>query len=364
MHAETPGSVTSEAIWRRLDDLTKPPRSLGRLEELAARLCAIQGTLTPVASPRRLVVFAGDHGVAAAGVTAWPAAVTGLMIDNIRSGGAASSVLARSTQTELVLVNVGALAPGERGARREPLPDVSSPPPPDAPAIRYRPSVVREGTRNLAQEAAMTVGEFEQALAIGREEARLAAEEGMKVVAAGEMGIGNSTPAACLAMLLAEAPVDRAVGRGAGADEETLARKRRIVAAAVDRVRRQADDPIARIAAVAGFEIVAMAGFYLEAHRRGLTILLDGYISGTAALIAQALSPGVTAAMIASHQSAEPGHPLVLQRLGLAPFLDWELRLGEGTGALLLMPLLDAAAAMTTRMATFQDLGIRREAAP
>ncbi len=366
MHEETTTSVTSAAIWRRLDDLTKPPRSLGRLEELAARLCAIQGTLTPAASPRRLVVFAADHGVAAAGVTAWPSAVTRRMIDNIRAGGAASAVLARTTGTELVLVDVGALTAEEERSVRTPEPEANRPPDcsQPAPAIRFRRAVVRPGTRNLAEEPAMTPAEFEQALTIGREEARQAAEAGVKVVAAGEMGIGNSTPAACLAMLLAEAPLAQAVGRGAGADDETLARKRRIVAAAVDRARRQEDEPVARIAAVAGFEIIAMAGFYLEAHRRKLTVVLDGYISGAAALVAQCLSPEVAATMIASHQSAEPGHPLVLRRLGLAPFLDWDLRLGEGTGALLLMPLLDAAAAMLTQMATFPDLGIRREVEP
>src|SRR5262249_51798532 len=210
----------------------------------------IQQPLRPLTRPRRLVVFAGDHGVVAEGVSAWPAEVTGLMIDNILAGGAASSVLARSTDTELTLVDVGA----------------QSPPLPARPG--YVSARVRPGTRNLAREPALTVAEFDQAWEVGAVQARQAAADGMRVVAAGDMGIGTTPPAWCLAVLLADVPLAQAVGRGAGADDATLARKRAVVAAAVERVRPlAAADARAAIAAVSGLEIAAMAGFFATAAR-------------------------------------------------------------------------------------------------
>lgn len=336
-------------IWQHLDQLTKPPRSLGRLEELAARLCEIQQTLSPVTRPRRMVLFAADHGVVAEGVSAWPAEVTGLMIDNIRSGGAASSVLADSTGTELALVDVGACSG---------RPEIVNP----SPRVSYRNARIRACSRNLSREPALTRDEFERALQIGRDEAGRAVDDGMAVVACGEMGIGNTTSAACLAMLLAEVPLEEAVGRGAGAGEEVLITKRRVVQAAVARARQdhRAGSPCA-IAAVTGLEITAMAGFYLGAREAGLTVVIDGYVTTAAALIAESLAPGCSQSMIAAHLSAEPGHRRSLTALGLSPFLDWSLRLGEGTGALLLMPLLDAAAAVCGRMRTFDEAGIAPE---
>jgi len=343
-------------IWNHLDSLTKPARSLGRLEELAARLCDVQQTLSPQTTPRRIVLFAGDHGVATSGVSAWPTEVTRLMVNNILGGGAGSTVLARQTQTDLVLIDVGVqgdeiAVDGRAGGL--------------AAGVRFRSRRVRAGTRNLSLEPALTINELEQAICVGREEARAAAAEGMRVVTAGEMGIGNTTSAACLAMLLADVPLAEAVGRGAGADDATLERKRQVVRQAVNEARRQwPGDRLAAVAAVAGLEIAAMAGFFVEAHAARQTILLDGYLAGAAALIAELLAPGTAQSMIASHLSAEPGHRLVLEHLRLEPFLNWNLRLGEGTGALLLMPLLDAAAAMTKQMASLQDLGITRKVEP
>lgn len=345
--------LTAESVQAHLDNLTKPPGSLGDLERLACRLCAIQQTLQPVTSPRRLVIFAADHGVVASGVSAWPSQVTRLMIDNIRAGGAASSVLARRTGTQLVLVNVGTI-----GQQDSAKPTVA--PSHENQSITYHEQPIRAGTRDLAQQPAMTVDEFHQAWEIGAKEARRAAEADVKVIAAGEMGIGNTTPAACLAMLLAGLPLERAVGRGAGADDLTLQHKRHVVQSAVERAAGRADDHLARISELAGLEIVAMAGLYHEAHRLGLTIILDGYVAGAAALIAQHQSAGVTAAMIAAHRSAEPGHGQVLEHLGLTPLLDWSMRLGEGTGALLLMPMLDAAAAIVAQMAAFDQLGVTK----
>jgi nicotinate-nucleotide--dimethylbenzimidazole phosphoribosyltransferase len=226
------------------------------------------------------------------------------------------------------------------------------------PAIRYHEARIRAGTRNLAHEPALTSEEFVQAMEVGKREAEAAAQDGVRVVLVGEMGIGNTTPASCLAVLLANVPVVDAVGRGAGADDATLARKRAVVQAAVERSRQSwVTDPMASMAGVAGLEFAAMAGFYMAAHCAGLTILLDGFVTSAAALIAEQLQPGTSASMIAAHLSAERGHGFVLEHLGLHPFLEWNMRLGEGTGALLLLPLLDAAAGMTCDMATLESLG-------
>ena len=329
----------------RLDSLAKPRGSLGHLETVAARLAQTQATLAPATKPRRIVLFAADHGCVAAGVTPWPSAVTQMMIGTIAAGKAASSVLAAETGTELRLVDAGSL-----GLALSP-----------APAF-YRYAPVRAGTGNLAREPAMTVPEFDAAWMLGADEAKRAAGEGMKVVAAGEMGIGNTTPSACLAMLLANVSHDHAVGPGAGSDAAGMARKREVVAAAVARARPKLEgNAKAAIAEVAGLEIVAMAGFYAAAAEAGATVVLDGYVSGAAALIAARLAPDCARHMIAGHCSAEPGHRHVLSSLGLEPVLDWRMRLGEGTGALLAMPILDAAAAILAKMATLDELGVGRK---
>ena len=337
--------IDQNAAQARLDALAKPRGSLGHLETIAARLAESQGSLAPVTKPRRIVLFAADHGCVASGVTPWPSAVTQMMIGTIAAGKAASSVLAADTGTELRLVDAGSL-----GATLAPAPSF------------YRYAPVRAGTGNLAREPAMTVAEFDAAWALGADEAALAVRDGMKVVAAGEMGIGNTTPSACLAMLLADVSLDHAVGPGAGSDAAGMIRKRDVVAAAVLRARpRLAENAKAAIAEIAGLEIVAMAGFYAAAAEAGLTVVLDGYVSGAAALIAARLAPASKVRMIAGHCSQEPGHRHVLAQLGLDPVFDWQMRLGEGTGALLAMPMLDAAAAILTRMATLEELGVGRK---
>ena len=334
-------TLDAGAVQAHLDRLTKPPGSLGTLEALARDLCLAQGTLEPVVQPRAHVVFAADHGVVDAGVSAWPREVTGLMIANIAGGGAACCALARSAGASLRLVDVGAAS--------EPI----------AASEHVRVERVGAGTRDLSRGPAMTAEELERALEIGREEARRAVESGARVLSAGEMGIGNTTPASCLASLLAGLDPHEACGRGAGADDAALARKRAIVASATERARELFPvDPRAAIASVAGFEIGAMAGFYLEGAARGCTVLVDGMIATAAALVAQRLDASCTARMLGSHRSVEPAHGRMLEALGLRAYLEWELRLGEGTGALLLLPMLDAAAAMVREMATFEDAGI------
>lgn len=333
--------ITDADVWTHLDSLAKPQRSLGRMEQLAVRLAVVQQRLDPRTRPRRIVLFAADHGVVAQGVSAWPQAVTGLMVETIRSGRATSSALAMAQGCDLRLVDIG----------------VARPPPPPHPAF-YLAASIAPGAADLAAGPAMTAAQFDAAWAIGADEARRAQEEGYVVLIAGEMGIGNTTSAACLTALLSDVAPAEAVGRGAGADDAALAIKTRIVEAATARAAAlQADDPRAAIAGVAGFEIAAMAGFFAQGAAQGSTLLLDGFVATSAALVAEALSPGASTAMIAAHRSAEPGHGAALAALDLDPLLDWQMRLGEGTGALVALPLLDSAAALLRDVARLADLG-------
>lgn len=330
--------IGKATIQARLDALAKPPGSMGQLETLAATLARIQNRLDPVTRPRRLILFAADHGVVADGVSAWPQAVTGAMMATIASGRATSSVLAAAHDCPLELIDAGAALP---------------PPAAAAPA----PALLAGGTASLAHGPAMRADQFAAAWDLGAAAAMRAAGAGAALLLLGEMGIGNTTPAACLTMLLADAGIDTAVGRGAGADDATLARKRRIVDQAVAVARPLlAGDPRAAIAHVAGFEIVAMAGCFASAARAGLTLLLDGYVATAAALVAEQLHPGTAAAMIAAHRSAEPGHGAALAALGLVPLLDWQMRLGEGSGALVALPLLDSAAALISKVALLSEV--------
>ncbi len=325
------------AIRDRLDALTKPPGSLGRLEELAARLCSIQDTLDPRTKPRRLVVFAGDHGAVASGVSAWPRDATRAVLDLAAEGRSACAVLARSVECELELVDVASANPPPRGGP-------------------VRVMDLARGTRDMAHEPAMTAAEWRAAFDVGVERAQQAQRDGIRVALAGEVGIGNTTAAAALVALCLERDPSEIVGRGAGADDDQVARKVRVARAGLTRARLLGDDHEAAFGSVGGFEIAAMTGFQAESAARGVVVVLDGAIAGAAALCAERLRPGTRHALVAAHRSPEPSHALVLEALGLEPFLEWNLRLGEGTGALLLLPLLDAASAMIREMATFADL--------
>jgi nicotinate-nucleotide--dimethylbenzimidazole phosphoribosyltransferase len=330
--------IEPERVAAHLDSLAKPVGSLGRLEELAVRLGSIQGTLAPQTKPRRLIIFAGDHGVVGDGVGIWPQAVTGAMIGLIASGRASCSALAAACDTTVMLVDAGSAADA-----------------PDSP--NYRDQRIRRGTASLARGPAMSVSEFWAAWLVGQTAVEEARAEGIRLLALGEIGIGNTTAAACLIALGCEADVDTVVGPGAGATPETLARKRAVVEGAVDRARRtMVTDPVAAMASVAGFEIVAMAGAIAAAAQCDLPVVLDGVVSGAAAIIAQAVDPAGLDTAIASHVSAEPAHRLALDRLGLRAFLEWDLRLGEGTGALLMIPMLDAAAALTAKVAKLDEV--------
>lgn len=336
--------MTDDQIWARLDALAKPKRSLGRLEDIAVRLAQTQQRLDPRTRPRRIVLFAGDHGCVADGVSAWPAAVTGLMVATIASGGATSNALAATNDCSLRLVDVGVAGPRVT----------------DPPAF-FRDARVADGTASLAHGPAMDVRQFRAAWQVGTDEADRAVDAAAALLIGGEMGIGNTTPAAALTALLTGIAAPAAVGMGAGADAATVAVKARIVAAAVERAGPSlAADPASAIAAVAGYEIAAMAGFFARGAERGATLLLDGYVATAAALVAERLAPGTARAMIAGHRSAEPGHGAALAQLGLEPLLDWGMRLGEGSGALVALPLLDAAAALLNDVARLAAIGAER----
>jgi nicotinate-nucleotide--dimethylbenzimidazole phosphoribosyltransferase len=327
-------------VAAHLDALAKPPGSMGALEAIAVRLAVASGCLRPATRPRTLLLFAADHGVVADGVSAWPQSVTAAMIRLIAEGGAVSSALARAHGCRLRLVDVGSI-----GAADGPWPE------------HVRIARVGPGTASLAHGPAMSVAAFDAALAIGMAEAEAALSGGARLILTGEMGIGNTTAAAALISLLTGVSAAETTGRGAGADDAMLERKTGIVAGAVARAAAILPaDPRAAMAAVAGFEIVAMAGATLAATRHGMPVLLDGLVSTAGALIAARLDPGVRQRLIAGHRSAEPGHGAALAALGLEPILEWGMRLGEGSGALVALPLLDSAAALLGEVASLTDV--------
>jgi len=343
----TASKLPAEAIIAHLDSLCKPPGSLGDLERLAFDLCRIQNTLSPVSNPRRLVIFAADHGVAAQRVTAWPSGVTSMVVGVMAKRRSASGVMAHACGVDYRVVDVGCLYPPAV------QPEHTNP-----SHLTFWSHPVAAGTQDLSLGPAMSRTQFQAAWRVGTVQADAAVDERFAIVAAGEMGIGNTTSASCLASLLTGTSPGNAIGRGAGVNDEGLAIKRAIVTRATQRAMHwvEKEDWKGVACEVGGFEIVAMSAFFVRASQRGLVIVLDGFIATAAALLAERFYPGTARSMIASHLSSEPGHVKALETLQLAPFLDWKLRLGEGTGAILLMPMLDAAAAMVTQMATLSDL--------
>jgi nicotinate-nucleotide--dimethylbenzimidazole phosphoribosyltransferase len=334
-----PDARAETAARARQQQLTKPPGSLGRLEEVACWFAARLRTPAPQLSRTEIFVFAADHGVAARGVSAFPQSVTGQMVGNFASGGAAINVLATLHDCRIEVVDVGVASS-------------------EAPPHGIRNARIRAGTRDLLSEAAMSDGELAAALEAGAQCAREAAQRGAQLLIAGDMGIANTTSAACLICHLTNSKPEDIVGRGTGVDDVGLARKREVVAAALARVTPTNPTPRALLAELGGFEIAAMAGLYIEAARRGMPVLLDGYISAAAALGAVALEPAALRWMLASHRSAEGGHAIALQALGLEPLVDLGMRLGEGSGAAVTLPLIKAALALHSNMATFAQAGV------
>ena len=327
--------------------LTKPAGSLGRLEDVATWYAAARGEF-PVAPPERkaLALFLADHGVVTEGVSAYGSQVTAAMACNVMAGGAAGSVLARRAGVELVAVDVGIA--GDTSA---------APLDPRVPLVRAR---VRAGTRNFRLERAMSGEEVRAAIAVGQRIADEAHARGVRLAAVGEVGIGNTTSAAALVSVFTGAPPEETCGRGTGIDDATRARKIDVVRDALRLHAVGPDDPLDALAAVGGLEIAAMVGFVLRAAALRLPVVLDGFVTNAAALVAHAMDAAVVPRLLASHSSSEPGARIALAHLGLPPLLALDMRLGEGTGALLALELVGAAVTLQAEMATFATAGIVR----
>jgi nicotinate-nucleotide--dimethylbenzimidazole phosphoribosyltransferase len=328
------------AAAARHDRLTKPPGSLGRIEVAGVRLAAIAGTVPPpMPSPAAVVVFAADHGVHAAGVTPWPQEVTAQMVTNLCRGGAAINVIAAQVGASVHVVDVG----------------VATPIPGETTALVRR--AVAPGTADLSQGAAMTRDQALRSLDVGIEMAERRIADGDRCVLTGDMGIGNTTSSAAVISAITGLPASEVTGRGAGAGDDMFQRKIDVVADAVSGVR-DAEDGIGVLAQVGGFEIGAIAGLIVGAAAARVPVIVDGVIALAGLLVATTEVPDSVDYVIAGHRSVEPGAGAALAHLALEPVLDLDLRLGEGTGAALALPLVRAAAAILRDMATFDDADV------
>ena len=327
-----------DAIQNAIDTKTKPPGSLGKIEGLAMQMALVQGTLAPQADPGHLLIFAGDHGLVDEGVSAWPQDVTAQMVLNFLDGGAAANVFADANGIGLSVLDAGVA--GEL---------------PDLPALRK--AGIRRGTRNSAREDALTRDETMRALTFGADAAAATVGEGARVIAVGEMGIGNTSAASLIAAAIDGTDIDRLVGPGAGLDDDGLAHKREVLRRALARHPDRLE-PVDALSAFGGLEICAIAGAIIGAAANRALVLVDGFIASAAALAALRARPEVEPYLVFAHRSKEPGHRLMLEGVQSEPLLDLEMRLGEGTGALLAFPMLRAACAMLCRMATFETAGV------
>ena len=330
-----------EDARRRQASLTKPPGSLGLLEEISVRLCGIKGEMTADLGGKVIILCAADHGVVEEGVSAYPQEVTAQMLANFADRGAAINVLAGYAGARVVLVDIGTVGEGS-------LPGV----------VDRR---IRAGTANIAQGPAMSRKEAERAVATGIELAGQEISGGAGMIATGDMGIGNTTPSSALVAAFTGLPAEAVVGRGTGLDDTALDAKTRVVEKALAANRPGSDDPVGALAGVGGLEIGAMAGVILGGVMERVPVVIDGFISGAAALLAERICPGAKNFMFASHLSEEPGHKAALDELGLEPFINLNMRLGEGTGAALAMPVIEVALKLLNEMATFDEAGVSRE---
>ena len=328
------------AARARQDTLTKPRGSLGVLEDVSVQLAGLAGQCPPpLPAPAAIAVFAGDHGVHAQGVTPWPQEVTAQMVANFLAGGAVINALAAQSGTEVMVVDIGVAA------------DLDA-----VPGLQVR--KIRRGTRDMTREPAMTRDEALAAIEVGITVARELVAAGARCLLTGDMGIANTTASATLIAAFAGAAPGDVTGRGTGIDDAMLAHKVDVVTQALTQHRPDPADPVGVLAAVGGFEQAAIAGYVLGAAAARVPVVLDGVIAGAAALAAQALAPDSPAAMIAGHRSAEPGASVALDALGLSPLVDLDLRLGEGSGAVLALPIVQSAARVLRDVATFDSAGV------
>jgi nicotinate-nucleotide--dimethylbenzimidazole phosphoribosyltransferase len=334
------------AAQRHLDRLTKPPGSLARLEALVVTLAGVTGRVDAPVDRRAIVVAAADHGVARRGVSAYPAEVTAQMVANFVAGGAAFNTLAAALGARHVVVAVGVAAP---------IPIVDTPGSRGGVLIEAR---IRPGTGDMTVEPAMTAAEALEAIAAGRRVVADLAADGVDLLGIGEMGIGNTTAASALAAVFTGTPVDAVTGRGTGIDDDGRTRKVAAIRRAIAIHAPDPADPVGVLAAIGGLEIAALVGVIAEAVIRRIPVMLDGFITGAAALVATAIAPAIAPRLIAGHRSSEPGHAIVLDHLGLRPVLELDLRLGEASGAAVAMGVIVAAAAIRDGMATFDSAGV------
>lgn len=330
------------AIQAHLDDLTKPQGSLGRLEALAMRYALARGTATPTLTRKRICCFAGDHGVADEGVSAYPKEVTPQMVLNMLRGGAAINVLSRHAGAELRIVDMGVDY------------DFST-----AGGLIDR--KVRRGTRNFTKGPAMTNAEARQAIEAGIALAEDAAREGIDLLGTGEMGIANSTPAAALMSAYLSLPAEDLTGRGTGVDDHGLKRKQSAINRAIEVNRAALSDPLSTLTALGGLEIAGIAGLVLGGAAKRIPVVVDGFISSAGALAALRIQPACADYLFFSHRSAEQGHRVFFESLRTTPILEFDMRLGEGTGAALAMTVIDAALKIYNEMATFSSAHVSRK---
>lgn len=330
-----------QAARIRQDSLTKPKGSLGKLEEISIKVAGIKGDPRPKLKQKAIIVMAADHGVAAEGVSLYPQEVTRQMVFNFLSGGAGINVLARHIGARVIVVDMGV-----KGGF-EPRPDLIC-------------KMIDFGTGNIAQGPAMTRKQALDSIKSGIEVLEAELSKGLDIVGTGDMGIANTTPSAAICALVTGKPVEEVTGRGTGLGEEGLNHKIRVIKKALEVNRPNPDDALDILAKIGGFEIGGLAGVILGAAAHRLPVVIDGFISGAAALIATKLCPQARDYLFAGHLSAETGHRLLLQYLGLEPLLNLNLRLGEGTGAALAMSLIEASVKVLNEMATFEEAGVSR----
>ncbi|MHC8306554.1 nicotinate-nucleotide--dimethylbenzimidazole phosphoribosyltransferase [Pseudomonas sp. PB3P13] len=331
-------AVVEQALARQ-QQLTKPAGSLGRLETVAVQLAGLQGQVKPSVDQLWIALFAGDHGVVAEGVSAFPQEVTGQMLHNFVSGGAAISVLARQLGASLEVIDLGTVDPALNLA-----------------GVRHL--NIGPGTANFVQRPAMTVAQGELALRAGRDSVLRAAAAGSQLFIGGEMGIGNTTAASALACALLECPVVHLAGPGTGLNAAGVSHKAQVIERALSLHGAERGDALQTLFNLGGFEIAALVGAYLACAQQGVAVLVDGFICSVAALVAVRLNPECRAWLLFGHCGAEPGHRHVLETLGAEPLLDLGLRLGEGSGAALAVPLLRLACDLHGQMATFAEAAV------
>lgn len=323
---------------QRQDSLTKPQSSLGLLEDISIQLAGVTGNHLPKLDKKTIIVMAGDHGVAEEGVSAFPQEVTPQMVYNILAGGAGINALAKHVGAEVKVVDIGVAA--------------------DLEVSGCIDKKIKHGTDNMTKGPAMSRDEAISAIETGIEVAEISIQEGSTIIGTGDMGIANTTPSSAILYTLTDTSIDDAVGRGTGITNESLENKKNVIKKAVEVNNPDKKDPLDVLSKVGGLEIAGLAGVILACAANRVPVVIDGFISGAAALIASRISPKSVNYMIASHVSVEPGHKIILSEIGLSPMLFMNMRLGEGTGAALAINIIDGACKIINEMATFESAGV------